>query len=356
MDRHPLVKSNPFIIPVFLPHTGCRHRCSFCDQSAITGQKAAPPKPEQVRREILSFLGYKRGPRSPVQISFYGGIFLGQPEKTVRRLLDVASDFIKPGPVESIRFSTRPDTIDSERLGWLSQYPVATIEIGAQSMNDRVLQNSNRGHTARDTEKAMALLKAKGYETGLQMMLGLPGDCAAGSLDTGRRILDLGPDFVRIYPAVVLAGSVLADWFAAGRYEPFSLETAVEITGRLYRLFVNRGVRVVRMGLQASEDLNRGNTILAGPFHPAFGQLVISNLFLDSVCRALQKAGASGNTISVAVNPRSVSNLRGQNNSNIESLKRLFSADTITVLSKPDLDETAVVVNAGDPVSILTGA
>ena len=125
MDR----QTNPFIIPVFLPHTGCRHRCSFCDQSAITGQKAVLPEPEQVRREILSFLGYKKGPHSPVQISFYGGNFLGQPEKTVRRLLDVASDFIKPGPVESIRFSTRPDTIDIERLGWLAKYPMATLAV-----------------------------------------------------------------------------------------------------------------------------------------------------------------------------------------------------------------------------------
>jgi len=346
----------PFIVPVFIPHTGCRHRCSFCDQAAITGQKSAPPEPEQIRRDIQTFLAYKKGPRHPVQISFYGGNFLGQPEKTVRRLLDVASDFIKPGQVESLRFSTRPDTIDLERLAWIATYPVATIEIGAQSMDDRVLRNSNRGHTAHDTEKAMALLKTRGYETGLQMMIGLPGDSAAVSMDTGRRILDLDPDFVRIYPVVVLKGSALAGWLAADRYKPLSLEAAVKITGQLYRLFVNGGVRVVRMGLQASADLNRENTVLAGPYHPAFGQLVLSNLFFDSVSRALRKAGKNGNTISIAVNPRSVSNLRGQKNCNIDSLKRLFSADTITVLSKPELDKTAVVVNAGDPVSILTGA
>ena len=354
MERHP-PETTPFIIPVFIPHTGCRHRCFFCDQSAITGQKASLPEPGQIRREILSFLGYKKGSRSPVQISFYGGNFLGLPEKTVRRLLDVASEFIKLEAVESLRFSTRPDTIDTERLGWIEKYPVATIEIGAQSMDETVLSDSNRGHTARDTEKAAALLKTKGYETGLQMMLGLPGDSAAGSLDTGRRIVALDPDFVRIYPAIVLKNSVLAEWFIAGRYKPLSLEKAVETAGKLYRLFLNHQIRVVRMGLQASEELNRKNTILAGPFHPAFGQLVISSLFLDSISHTLKLAGNRQKTISLAVNPRSESNLRGQKNRNMESLKRQFSVDTITVIPRMDLEVNEVVVNGGDPFSILAG-
>ena len=352
MDLHP-PKEKPFIIPIFLPQSGCRHRCSFCDQAAITGHQAAPPNPDRVRREIQTFLDYKKAPRALVQVSFYGGNFLGLPEKTVRSLLAVAAEFIMSGAIDSIRFSTRPDTIDPERLTWLASYPVATVEIGAQSMNDHVLSSSNRGHTARDTENAMTLLKAKGYETGLQMMLGLPGDSAQKSLSSGRQILDLEPDFVRIYPVVVLKGSPLADWYISGRYQPLPLETAVERTGQLYRLFINGGIRVVRMGLQVSEELSRGDIILAGPFHPAFGQLVLSNLFLKAACRVLQKAEKHPSTISIAVHPRSVSNLRGQKNSNISSLKRLFSADTIAVISKPDLDESKVAVNDGAPVSIL---
>lgn len=343
----------PFIIPIFLPHTGCPHRCAFCDQSAITGQRADFPHPEQVREEIQTFLGYRKEARAPVQISFYGGNFLGQSEKAVRRLLDLASEFIAQGSVDSIRFSTRPDTIDPTRLAWLADHRVATVEIGAQSMNDAVLKKAMRGHTARDTENAMALLKAGGYETGLQIMPGLPGDTAAGTLKTGRRVLALSPDFIRIYPALVLAGSPLAAWFETGRYAPLSLDAAVELTARLYRLFENGGIRVIRMGLQASASLRPGTSVLAGPYHPAFGQLVMAKLFYDGVCRVLERAAAGADTISIAVNPRSVSNLRGQKNRNLELLKRRFSVPGITLLPSPALDETSFSVNAGDPVSIL---
>lgn len=350
------IKSKPFIIPIFLPHTGCPHRCVFCDQSTITGQKAALPSPEQIRREIRTFLSYKKGARAPVQISFYGGNFLGQPEKSVRHQLYIASEFIASADVNSIRFSTRPDTIDPEQLALLSCYLVATVEIGAQSMNDPVLKASHRGHTANDTEKAMALLKAGGYETGLQIMPGLPGDTAAGTLETGRRVLALSPDFVRIYPAVVLVGSPLATTFETGRYTPLPLDAAVELTARLYRLFENGGVRVIRMGLQAAATLSPGTSVLAGPYHPAFGQLVMAKLFFDSVCRVLDGTHTPADTISIAVNPRSVSNVRWQKNGNIDLLKCRFSLSRILVLTEPALAEHLVVVNAGEPVSTIDGA
>lgn len=345
----------PFIIPVFLPHTGCPHRCVFCDQSAITGQTIPLPQPDQIRRDINTFLTYSKGRHATVQISFYGGNFLGLPETTVHRLLDLATGFISAGDVDSIRFSTRPDTINPQRLAWLKGYRVATIEIGAQSMDDRVLQKSNRGHRAEDTEKAMALLKAEGYETGLQMMLGLPGDTAAGALETGRRIQALAPDFVRIYPAVVLAGSALADLMAAGDYTPLSLDVAIDISAQLYKLFVSSHIRVIRMGLQSSADLNRDNTFLAGPYHPAFGHLVMAKLFLDSACRELRRQGQTENAISIAVNPRSVSHVKGQKNNNLATLQKLFAVDNISVAVRPDLAETEVVVNMDEPVSILNG-
>ena len=355
MDPKPS-QPKPFIIPIFLPHSGCPHRCVFCDQSTITGQKTALPGPEQIRREIRTFLSYKKGARAPVQISFYGGNFLGQPEKSVRRQLDIASEFIASTDVDTIRFSTRPDTIDPGRLEWLSGYRVATVEIGAQSMDDTVLKKSRRGHTARDTENAMALLKAGGYETGLQILPGLPGDTVAGTLETGRRVLALAPDIVRIYPAVVLAGSPLATWFETGRYTPPPIDAAVELTARLYRLFENGGVRVIRMGLQAAATLSPGTSVLAGPYHPAFGQLVMAKLFFDSICRVLERASECADTISIAVNPRSVSNLKGQKNRNLDLLKHRFSIREISVLTEFALAETVVVVNAGDPVSILNGA
>jgi len=346
----------PFIIPIFLPHTGCPHRCVFCDQSAITGQTLPLPRPDQIRSEINKFLKFSKHPHETVQISFYGGNFLGLPEITVRRLLDLATEFIATGDVNSIRFSTRPDTIYPHRLAWLAGYRVATIELGAQSMDNRVLEKSNRGHRAADTEKAMALLKDGGYETGLQMMLGLPADTAAGALASGRRMQALAPNFVRIYPALVLSGSLLAELLAAGDYTPLTLDAAVDISAQLYKLFTNSHIRVVRMGLQSSIELNQGNTVLAGPYHPAFGQLVMSKLFLDSVCRELRRHGHTQSAISIAVSPRSVSHVKGQKKNNMAALRRMFATDNITVSASPELADTQVRVNMGAPVSILSGA
>jgi histone acetyltransferase (RNA polymerase elongator complex component) len=343
----------PFIIPIFLPHTGCPHRCVFCDQTAITGQKATASNPERVRQEIRAFLDYKKGAPATTQISFYGGNFLGQTEKQVRSLLEVANEFIDEKLVDSIRFSTRPDTIAAERMTWLTGYRVGTIELGAQSMEDEVLKASQRGHNTRDTERAVALVKESGYETGLQMMIGLPGDSPARALETGRRILALAPDFVRIYPTLVLAGSPLADQYRAGRYKPLALDEAVETASGLYRLFANGGIRVIRMGLQASEELDRDSTVLAGPYHAAFGQLVLSKLFFNGSCRALDGPEPTPDTISIAVHPRSVSNLRGHKNLNLEELQHRFPDHRIEVRTDPGLDEMEFAVNGRKPVSIL---
>ena len=183
----------------------------------------------------------------------------------------------------------------------------------------------------------------------------VPGDSAAGAFETGRRLLALAPDVVRIYPTLVLAGSPLADQLTSGTYTPLSLETAVDITGQLFCLFSNGGVRVIRMGLQASSELDQGHAIAAGPYHPAFGQLVMSKLFFDGVCRAAESSDLSANTSSIAVNPRAVSNVRGQKNCNLAHLANRFPAHQIVVETDPALPETAVVVNAGEPVSILDG-
>ncbi len=155
-------------------------------------------------------------------------------------MLNESAKFVESGKVGSIRFSTRPDTITNERLDILKEYPVSTIELGVQSMDDRVLTMAKRGHTSSDTVKAVAVLKERGYEIGLQMMVGLPGDDEATSLATGRRIADLAPDFVRIYPAVVLKNSLLAKWYKEGKYTPLSLEPCVTLVKKLHLLFLKK--------------------------------------------------------------------------------------------------------------------
>lgn len=343
--QNPARDYRPFIIPVFLPHIGCPHKCVFCNQTAITGEKRKIPSPREISLCINRFLDYKGKKRRRAQIAFYGGNFLGLKHDAIKSLLHEAAKFVTEGRVESIRFSTRPDSIDDERLDILKEFPVATIELGVQSMCDDVLVMSRRGHTSFDTEKAVYLLKKRNYEIGLQMMVGLPGDDEAGALFTGRRIAEMKPAFVRIYPTVVIDGSLLANWYKKGEYVPLPLEQCVTLVKNLYLLFEKNGINVIRMGLQASEGLDKESTMLAGPYHPAFGALVYSEIFLDKAVSILESKKKLHDIISIRVNPRHISQIRGQNNKNIKILKQKFHIRSIEIISDMTLAEDMLVVD-----------
>jgi len=333
----------PFIIPIFIPHAGCPHRCVFCDQSSITGMRSKLPQ-NNVRDQIDAFLKFKTARQQKVQIAFYGGNFLGLPPDEIERLLAEAAEYVKTGCVEGIRFSTRPDTIDRKRLGIIKKFPVATIEIGVQSMDNRVLQRAKRGHCALDVQNAVQNLRKFDYEIGVQLMVGLPGDTPRGLLASARRVVRLKPDFIRIYPTVVLKGSPLAAAFRNGDYVPLSLEAAVTLTKALYQLFKTKKIQVIRMGLQASETLDSGSAILAGPYHPAFGHLVYSEIFLDMAVAALESEASLEDRATLRVHPRNVSRMKGLKNRNIQVLKEKFGLTSVAVSPDASLGEGALVI------------
>jgi histone acetyltransferase (RNA polymerase elongator complex component) len=324
-----------FIIPVFIPHAGCPNQCIFCNQNTVTGEKKGIPSQEELNRIITEFLNYKGKNRGKVQIGFYGGNFLGLGIDRIEQLLCVAAKYVTNGLVDSIRFSTRPDTINNNNLDFLKNFPVSTIELGVQSMDDSVLALARRGHSSSDTKNAVDLLKKKSFNIGLQMMIGLPGDDESRSLYTAHRISELSPDFVRIYPTVVLAGSPLAVLYKKGKYAPLSLEEGVSITKKAYLVFRENNIKVIRMGLQATEDLREGASILAGPYHPAFGHLVHSAIFLDNMIGALKLKSVLPEEISIRVHPKSVSELRGLKNHNIAKIKSMFDLKSARVLPDP---------------------
>jgi len=334
-----------FIIPVFIPHAGCPNQCVFCNQKTVTGEKKGIPSQEELHDIISTFLKYKGKKRSRVQIGFYGGNFLGLETDIISKLLSAATSYVKNGLVESIRFSTRPDTIDDRKLDIVNSFPVSTIELGAQSMDDNVLAAAKRGHTSSDTIKAVSLIKKRDFKTGLQMMTGLPNDDEKRALYTAQRISELSPDFVRIYPTVVLAGSRLAVLYLKGKYAPLSLEEGVKITKKVYLVFRENNIRVIRMGLQATEGLREGTTILAGPYHPAFGHLVYSELFLDNMIEVLQSKSVLHEEIRIRVHPKSVSELRGLKNGNISKIKSLFDIKSVCVVPDPFLPISGFVID-----------
>jgi histone acetyltransferase (RNA polymerase elongator complex component) len=333
------------VVPVFIPHAGCPHRCVFCDQTRTTGRSAEFPTPDRLGADIDQFLAYRRDSRRPTEIAFYGGNFLGLAPERIRLLLEAGADYVTRGAVQGLRFSTRPDTISAEALEYIADYPVTTIELGVQSMDDKVLATCRRGHTARDTRRSVALLRTKSYRLGLQMMVGLPGDTSAQALDTGRQIAALAPEFVRIYPTLVLKDSPLARWCQQGRYGPMALDESVDLVKTLLEHFLRTGVRVVRMGLQPTADLNPDAGVEAGPFHPAFGELVYTALWRDALQRCLALRPSAGKSIEIAVHPSNLSRVRGQRNATVEWIAQVYNPSRITTPTDPDMPRDVALVN-----------
>jgi histone acetyltransferase (RNA polymerase elongator complex component) len=344
-DQRQETRIRPFIIPIFLPHAGCPHQCVFCNQVSITGVKHEAVAPDKIRIQIREFLKYRKENRKPVQIAFFGGNFLGLKLEEIKSWLNLAGEFISQGLVDGIRFSTRPDTLDAERLDIVENYPVSTVELGVQSMDDRVLALAGRGHSASDTIRAVKALKQRQLDIGLQIMVGLPGDNETLSLITAEKIAALRPDFVRIYPTIVIKNSPLARWYQNGTYAPLCLEEAVTRVKNLYRFFSRHNIKIIRMGLQASQDFEDGQTVLAGPYHPAFGHLVLSEIFYDKAMAAIESTGFTKGRLSILVNPRSISKLRGLNNSNINKLKARFELDSVEVMPDSSLAEEELWIN-----------
>lgn len=348
----PNAAGRPFVIPVFLPHAGCPQRCVFCNQQAIARSEHAPARGPDWRPAASDFLRFRSPGRTRSELAFYGGTFLGMPPQSLTPLLQEAAAFVRREGLDGIRFSTRPDSVSPDTLALIADHPVTTVELGAQSMSDRVLEQSGRGHTAADTASALRRLRERGYRVGLQVMVGLPGETSAELAETARAVAALAPDFVRIYPTLVLAGSALERLFREGRYRPLNLEEAVALTAGVYRYWRARGIAVVRTGLQPTRDLAPGAAVVAGPHHPAFGELVQSVCFREALRAALRRQPVSGAAVRLRVHPRDVSRVRGQRNAALTGLKREFGWTAVTVAADACLTPETIALPDGRLVRV----
>lgn len=298
-------------ISVFVPHLGCAHRCSFCDQYAITARHA-PPGSADVQAAVALAKTSPRYDPSQTEIAFFGGSFTCIPDAVRLPLLETASRFVASGDVRGIRLSTRPDALPPEMLDELKRYGVTSVELGAQSMCDAVLKANGRGHSAADVADAANRVRAAGFSLGLQMMTGLPGDSDAGARRTAETFLSLRPDTVRIYPTIVFRHTELARRYESGRYRPQSLEAAVALCADLCEIFEQSSVRVIRTGLHTIDSAS----FLAGPWHPAFGELCAARRML---LRARALLGAPG-AYRICVAPGMRSKMIGHRRENLRSL------------------------------------
>lgn len=274
-------------IPVFIPELACPHRCVFCNQNRITNEHTIP-KAQDIKALIKRYLATIPKDSSHIQIAFFGGTFTALPRNVQNEYLQVAHGF-KQINIQGIRISTRPDYIDEETLVNLKSYGVQNIELGAQSMDEKVLQMSGRGHTTEQTRKASKLIVDKGFTLGLQMMIGLPGDTLEKSLATAKEIVEMGAKETRIYPNLVLRDTPLEKLWKQGKYQALGLKEAVNQSAILYHYFVKNEVKVLRTGLYPSEDFVLGDGFLAGPFHPQFKELVLSEIWRQQLAKTFQK-------------------------------------------------------------------
>lgn len=308
------------IIPVFIPHAGCPHQCIFCNQRTISGQQENDLA--AARRQIEKYQAWTK-PNPENELAFYGGSFTALPYSFQEALLNLADEYRQSGLVGKLRLSTRPDYINPEEISLLESYGVKTVELGVQSLDDKVLVLAERGHTAACVEPAVRLLQASGFTVGLQLMVGLPGQDQSSLAATLQAVLKLKPEVVRIYPLLVIKGTPLAALYAAGKYEPLSLEAAVKATYYLYDALTQAGSRVIRMGLQPDEELCQPGNIIAGPFHPAFGEMVKSYGYYLSVQKVIDKLPVEGKYELVITYPaRLASVVRGVKKENIKKWEK----------------------------------
>jgi len=310
------------ILPIFIPHAGCPHQCVFCNQKKISGQLLATVANAQ--RQIDQWLTWLK-PSPEHEAAFYGGSFTGLEPELQESLLELTDDLLSAGAIGRVRCSTRPDYIDLERLRTLQRHQVTTVELGVQTLDTEVLLASERGHSVEQVHEAIRLLKQEGFTTGMQLMVGMPKQSFASLKATIAQTIALKPDLVRLYPLLVVKDTPLAKTYLEGGFIPLSLEEAVEQCAYAYEELTKAGINVIRIGLQADDELCKPGNILAGPFHPSMGELVKSRSLRNQITPQLERLYSEGKReIILACPENQLSKIIGLKKCNLTYWKTIF--------------------------------
>lgn len=306
--------SKELIIPVFIPHLGCRHRCVFCNQRKISGHESMP-QAEEIEKQVLNYRASCRDLNlREVQLAYYGGSFTAIAADEQEKYLKAAFALKEKGLIAKIRLSTRCDYIDDEVIARLKRYQVDIVELGVQSLDEQVLMLSQRGHTAAQVREAAEILKQSGFTLGLQMMIALPGDTPAKSIQTAKEIVSLEPDFVRIYPTAIIKDTELALMWKNRQYQPWDWDVLIDTTAEAAEIFQAAHIPIIRIGLQAADNLTFERDLLGGGYHPALGEMVKARIMRRKIERTL--AQMPQGAYEIYANVRQLSQIKGQKNVN----------------------------------------
>jgi len=266
----PIKSKSKKIVPIFLPNKGCKHRCIFCNEYIATDAYKSINMQESISL-------YNATQNSDFQIAFYGGSFTAMPLSEQGKYLKEANLY-----TNDIRISTIPDEINDRELDFLISYNVKSIEIGVQSFDDKVLAYARRSHNAFQAINAAKLIKKRGLELGIHLMVGLPFDTRKKDIFSVEKVVELGANTCRIAPTIVFKNTVLEQLYLKGDYMPINLDTAVDIVSDMAYLLLSNGIVINRFGLHISESMRKGG-VVAGPLHEAFGDIVYSEMVYKQI-------------------------------------------------------------------------
>lgn len=336
------------IIPIFVPHKGCPHDCIFCNQKKITG--VSTDVTSEDARNIIEECLETIDKDADVEIAFFGGSFTAIDIDIQKSLLSVAKEYVEKGLVKDIRMSTRPDCIDEDILSMLKEYKTSIIELGVQSLDEKVLLDSIRGHQSEIVYKSSKMIKNSGIKLGLQMMIGLPDDTEEKCIFTAKKFVELKPDCVRVYPTLVVKDTGLEKLMEQNKYNPFTLEESVNIVKKVLVLFYVNNINVIRVGLQATDDIQIGKAVLAGPYHPAFRELVEADMIKDYLEFVILQ-NKNIKQMLVKSNKKNISKIIGNKKTNVKYMEEKFGVLLKTQESDLDINQLEIVLDGKSLIS-----
>ncbi len=336
------------IIPIFVPHKGCPHDCIFCNQKKITG--VSTDVTSEDARNIIEECLETIDKDADVEIAFFGGSFTAIDIDIQKSLLSVAKEYVEKGLVKDIRMSTRPDCIDEDILSMLKEYKTSIIELGVQSLDEKVLLDSIRGHQSEIVYKSSKMIKNSGIKLGLQMMIGLPADTEEKCIFTAKKFVELKPDCVRVYPTLVVKDTGLEKLMEQNKYNPFTLEESVNIVKKVLVLFYVNNINVIRVGIQATDDIQIGKAVLAGPYHPAFRELVEADMIKDYLEFVILQ-NKNINQMLVKSNKKNISKIIGNKKTNVKYMEEKFGVLLKTQESDLDINQLEIVLDGKSLIS-----
>ena len=161
--------------------------------------------------------------------------------------------------IVGIVIGTRPDALPDNVMDLLEDLnrtcPVF-VEIGAETSHDATLRLINRCHTWHDVEEATRRLHARGIESGLHLIAGLPGESPEDVLSTIRRAIDLPIGSIKLHQLQIIRGTTLHALWERGEIpvESYTPDAYLDLCVRIVEI-VGRSVTIERFLASAPPEM-----------------------------------------------------------------------------------------------------